>query len=442
MLTIGERMSNNPNENLNLPNEEHNKQPDALQYENVNPSTQIAGQPEQITDTEDQRIVHRDSNLADGYEPKPLTEPVQSAPTVRTVRKKKKKRKRRLRKPIRYALLAICAGLCAWLLYFLLFQVTGSHLKSGNNSVISSTPNQKEESYTVLIDAGHGGFDGGNVSEDGLYLEKDINLQIALKVKAAMAEINPKANVLLTRDDDNVEWAFDEISDLIGRTTQQKESNADFFVSLHCNAFLGDSTVQGYTLFINSYDPFMKAFANNLNDDFTEVGWSKLDSITEDYLFQLVSLAPIPSILVELGYMTNPSDMAGLVDENMQNQIAYAIAKAINDTYTENESLLEQSKTVYKGMQAEKDKTIAENAPGYMQDAIHGDNSAIQNETNPAQAEHNDQTPQDPNAEQNSEQNTENQDQNAENHDLSAQSSENPEDPQSSNPEDPNSAEQ
>lgn len=86
-------MSNNPNENLNLPNEEQNKQPDALQYENVNPSTQIAGQPEQITDTEDQRIVHRDPNLADGYEPKPLTEPVQSAPTVRTVRKKKKKRK-------------------------------------------------------------------------------------------------------------------------------------------------------------------------------------------------------------------------------------------------------------------------------------------------------------------------------------------------------------
>lgn len=84
----------------------------------------------------------------------------------------------------------------------------------------------------------------------------------------------------------------------------------------------------------------MKAFANNLNDDFTEVGWSKLDSITEDYLLQLVSLAPIPSILVELGYMTNPSDMAGLVDENMQNQIAYAIAKAINDTYTENESCL------------------------------------------------------------------------------------------------------
>lgn len=39
-----------------------------------------------------------------------------------------------------------------------------------------------------------------------------------------MAEINPKANVLLTRDDDNVEWAFDEISDLIGRTTQQKKA--------------------------------------------------------------------------------------------------------------------------------------------------------------------------------------------------------------------------
>ncbi len=352
-------MSNNPNEK---PVPENHTEPSGAASDDLQVSTEIISPLEGAAFSS-----HEAGPAAQTIEMK--TRPAGSVPPV----KKKKKKKRRLRKEIRYALAAIAVVLAAWLLYSLLFRTGNTSSQtpdsSGSSGNVSASQNQgssdtnAEGAYTVLIDPGHGGFDGGNVSDDGLYMEKDINITIAQKVKADLEALNPKVRVIMTRNDDSLDWAEDEISDLMGRTNKQKETNADFFVSLHCNAFPGDASVEGYTLFINSYDPFMKKLAENLDGDFQESGWSQLDGIVEDNALHVVSLASIPSILVEMGYMTNPNDMAGLVDESTQDTIAQSIAQAINDTWLENEALLKQTKQIYKEKQPKKDALISQNVP-------------------------------------------------------------------------------
>lgn len=347
-------MSNNPNENSSLsPN---GSETNSDQNQPVQPSDGNQSAFSQIPQYERETIELR----------------IQSPESEKQGRKPKR-RKRRLRKEIRLALGLLICCVCAGLLFYLLFQMPSSsghnsslNTGSGTNHETGDQNAQSDPSYTVLIDPGHGGFDGGNVSDDGLYIEKDINLSVALKVRDELKRINPNANVILTHENDDVNWAIDEMSDLIGRTDLQKSSKADFFVSLHCNAFIGDDSVDGYTIFINSYDPFMKAFAHNLDEDFQKENWSELDAITEDYSLHVVSMGSIPSALVELGYMTNPDDMAGLVNEEVQNNIARAIAEAINTTYIENKSSLQDAKKVYQEKQAEKDTQIEQLRPEHL----------------------------------------------------------------------------
>ncbi len=86
----------------------------------------------------------------------------------------------------------------------------------------------------MVIDAGHGGSDGGTVS--GEVIEKDINLSVAMKLKAILEDNN--IEVVLTRSSD------EDIS-LPQRTSFANESNADFFISLHCNYYEDDAQIAG-----------------------------------------------------------------------------------------------------------------------------------------------------------------------------------------------------
>lgn len=268
-----------------------------------------------------------------------------------------KKKKRKLRKEIRWflsALVVIAAGL---LIYNLLFAQNRTPASSDKDTPASDQTDQTETDqvhYTVLLDPGHGGYDSGKVSEDEQYYEKDITLSIAKKVEADLHELNPNITVELTRDSDEVDWPDNEIDDLTARVTKQTETDADIFVSIHCNAFEGDDSVKGYTLFVNSFDPFMNFYAEELDRTFTEAGWSQLDDIIQDNLLQVVMLSDVPSILIETGYMTNPEDLAGLLDDATQDKVARAIAESINTALTEQGDLLEASEKVYEAKRAER----------------------------------------------------------------------------------------
>lgn len=193
---------------------------------------------------------------------------------------------------------------------------------------------QHEIVATVLLDAGHGGVDGGNITND--VLEKDLNLSITNKVAQYLKELNPNIDVKLTRPTDETPWFQDVETDLNYRQEQQKTQNADYFFSIHCNAFPEDPTVEGLVFFINPTDTVMKDLVNKIGDNLTSIGWTQNYNIIDYEPLQLVSLSDIHSSLVELGYMTNEFDFQKLTDPTEQDKAAKAIAAAISDYIMEN----------------------------------------------------------------------------------------------------------
>lgn len=114
------------------------------------------------------------------------------------------------------------------------------------------------KSFTILIDPGHGGFDPGKVSPDGI-MEKDINLAIASKLASALTDQG--FSVYLTRDSDkslNSENASSKkTSDLKARTNLATNVNADLYISIHQNSYSAEY-VHGAQVFITPLPPVVK----------------------------------------------------------------------------------------------------------------------------------------------------------------------------------------
>ena len=103
---------------------------------------------------------------------------------------------------------------------------TYTDTNTGNGTAPITSTTDCVSKFCVIIDAGHGGSDGGTVS--GKIIEKDINLSVALKLKTILEDNN--IEVILTRNSD-------EKMSLAQRTSVANDSNADFFISLHCNYY-------------------------------------------------------------------------------------------------------------------------------------------------------------------------------------------------------------
>jgi N-acetylmuramoyl-L-alanine amidase len=203
-------------------------------------------------------------------------------------------------------------------------------------SLLTDYPDQGETVATVLLDAGHGGFDGGNTSEEG-DLEKNINLQFARYVQKALESTNPNIEVKMIRTSDDVDWADNEWDDLTYRVEQQTATGADYYFSFHCNSFT-DSSVKGYSFYVNEGDTAMDSIASLINANLEKINFSTyFGTVTTDqYPLQVVSLSPIHSMLMELAFMSNPEDLALLKDDATLKAAAEAVAAAISDYIMQN----------------------------------------------------------------------------------------------------------
>ena len=205
---------------------------------------------------------------------------------------------------------------------------------ANDNSITYKTyKDQHETVATVLLDAGHGGMDGGNVTND--VMEKDINLTITNKVADYLKELNPNIDVKLIRTTDDTPWFQDEFTDLDYRLEQQTAQNADYFFSIHCNSF-DDPSVEGMVFFVNPTDTVMKDLVTKIGENLQDINWTENSNIIDYEPLQLVTMSDIHSTLIELGYMTNEFDFKNLTDPVEQDKAAKAIAAAISDYIMEN----------------------------------------------------------------------------------------------------------
>lgn len=190
---------------------------------------------------------------------------------------------------------------------------------------------------TVLLDAGHGEPDGGTTGVAGT-VEKDINLAIVKKLQEVFEGKGIK--VILTRDGDS--GLQDEsaktirkmkVSDMNKRLEIMKKSNADLFLSIHMNSYPNQS-VNGLRVFYAKNHSEIEDLAKSIQDEIGDVTGAKTYAVkaADENLF-LMKNPPLPAILVECGFLSNPEEEKKLNDETYQAKIAWSIASAVEEYY-------------------------------------------------------------------------------------------------------------
>ncbi|MGL5380745.1 N-acetylmuramoyl-L-alanine amidase CwlD [Clostridium sp.] len=194
----------------------------------------------------------------------------------------------------------------------------------------------------VLIDPGHGGFDGGAQSKSGT-IEKDINLAISLKLKA---NLEGKGYVVhLTRQDDaGLEIKGKTIKekkreDLKRRCELKKETKCDVFVSIHQNMF-PQAKCYGAQVWYASNDNSNKlatSIQESLKESVSDNNKRVAKPAGDAYLI-LRDKYEGASVLVECGFLSNPEEEEKLKTDKHQEDIVNGISLGIDKYFQGNES--------------------------------------------------------------------------------------------------------
>ena len=188
----------------------------------------------------------------------------------------------------------------------------------------------QQSAHTLVLDAGHGGFDGGAVSPNGV-TEQQINLSIAGKTRDLAGLFGVPC--VLTRTD---EGALDyepgrtvrenKVADIQARAHICEKTENPVFVSIHLNKF-EQSQYFGAQVFYGAADPdsrvlaeaIQAALAQGIDNGNTRAAKPAGDSI---YLMRRLTC---PAVIVECGFLSNPEEEADLCRDSYQTQLAACI---------------------------------------------------------------------------------------------------------------------
>ena len=236
-------------------------------------------------------------------------------------------------------------------------------------SFLVFTPNAEAQTtkiQTVVIDAGHGGKDAGAVGKKSK--EKDITLAVAKKLGADIKKQCPDVKVYYTR-------TTDVFVELMERAKIANRNNADLFISIHCNSVANSPKTGGAETFImgdhrnsanlavakrenasilyesnaeenyGGFDPnsteayiafsFIQSEFKQRSLEFAELVQNELIGTTkckdrgvQQAGFLVLYKTAMPSVLVELGFISNPTEEAYMMSAEGQNKLAAAICRA------------------------------------------------------------------------------------------------------------------
>lgn len=188
-------------------------------------------------------------------------------------------------------------------------------------------------SHVIVIDAGHGGRDGGAIGVSGV-TESELNLMYAKQLSALCKEYGMK--VVLTRCDMN--GLYDENASNKKKSEMEKrrkiinESGAEIMVSLHMNAFPLSSS-EGAQVFYAKGSEAGFNLAKSVQTSISSSFKSARDYVTVGDYFVLNSSA-IPSILIECGFLSNPKEEALLKSEDYCINFCYSVLAGILSYFT------------------------------------------------------------------------------------------------------------
>ena len=170
------------------------------------------------------------------------------------------------------------------------------------DAVYSYISPPQEDHTTILIDPGHGGYDG----------------EIALKTGACLEEMG--YDVLYSRTSDEVSWPQDNAADLQARVDMGVAEDADYFISFHLNAtdFYNDGA-RGFETFVTPGNDTAD-IAAAIHEKLAALDFSLDRGVNEtDYTaLHVLALNPVPAMLIELGFITDDQDLSYLCDASFQ----------------------------------------------------------------------------------------------------------------------------
>lgn len=185
---------------------------------------------------------------------------------------------------------------------------------------------------TVVIDAGHGGVDGGAESVGGL-VEKDVTLELARQVRDYLQQAG--AIVVMTRDGDydlarpdTRGFSRRKTEDLLARASILRKADADLFLTIHLNS-TPSSRWRGAQTFYYPGREESRRLAVFIQQELTDnLGNTTRQANTAPTIY-LLKASPVPAALVEVGFLSNTEEAALLADPHYQRKVAASIYRGV-----------------------------------------------------------------------------------------------------------------
>ncbi|PZD96959.1 N-acetylmuramoyl-L-alanine amidase CwlD [Paenibacillus sambharensis] len=186
---------------------------------------------------------------------------------------------------------------------------------------------------TIMLDAGHGGVDGGASSKQGT-IEKDLNLAIALHLRDYLQQAG--ALVIMIREDDRdlaepgtKGYSRRKTEDLVRRVEMIQEENPDMVVSIHMNSIPSDKWSGAQTFYYPNH-PNNSSLASLIQEEIVRnlENTNRVPSKKND-VYLLKAIEDVPAALVEVGFLSHPGEARLLADAEYQRKVAASIYQGI-----------------------------------------------------------------------------------------------------------------
>ena len=178
---------------------------------------------------------------------------------------------------------------------------------------------------TIVLDAGHGGVDGGSTGVSTGITESEINLTYTNKIEKYLKSCG--INVVQTRTTLNGLYDYYDkdfkLRDMEKRKEIIKKANPELVISLHMNKF-ADKSQNGSQVFFGENNKNSENLANAIRDELVK-NFDNARELTLYGDYYITECTNKPTVIVECGFLSNKQEELNLINENYQNKMCYSI---------------------------------------------------------------------------------------------------------------------
>lgn len=190
---------------------------------------------------------------------------------------------------------------------------------------ISSSEASIPYKLTIVLDAGHGGVDGGSTGIKTGITESEINLKYTNKIEKYLKACGIR--VVQTRTSMNGLYDYYDndfkIRDMEKRKEIIEKANPDLVISLHMNKF-SDTSQNGAQVFYGEKNELSKSLADSIRDELVK-NFDNARPLTLVGDYYITNCTDKPSVIVECGFLSNEIEEENLINEEYQDRMCYTI---------------------------------------------------------------------------------------------------------------------